>query len=74
MTGIIELQKHLGYFITIFYLYQCDQGMLSNRFSWKCIEDLFLLVTVASIFLQKTYLATILAFLSQACNQGTLQG
>ena len=52
--------KHLGHFNHIFRflrLQQCDQGMLPNRLFWKFIEEL--LFSLASIFFQKTYLATI---------------
>ena len=58
--------KHLGYFNHIFRflrLQQCDQGMLPNRLFWKFIEEL--LFSLASIFFQRTYLATFLALQSR---------
>ena len=66
------LQKHLGYFNHALFglsqLHDCDKEMLQT-FPWSRSLSL---VTLAGIFFQKTYLATFLAFLSQACNQGTL--
>ena len=60
-----SLQKQLGYFnhnFRLSLLHQCDQGMLSNRFSW-----------MRSFFFSyiRTYLAAFLAFLPQPFNQGT---
>ena len=44
-AAVISQQKHFGYFNHIFrlsQLHQCDQGMLTNRFSLKFIEELLL--------------------------------
>ena len=54
-------------------LHHCEQGMLSNRFSWKFIEELLISYISYSLF-QKTYLATFLALLPQPYNQGTPPG
>ena len=56
-----SLWKHLGYFKHIFrlsQLHQCDQGMLFLKVHWGPL----LLVKLASVFLQKSYLAIFLAF------------
>ena len=54
------LQKHLGYFNHIFrfpQLQQCDQGMLLNRFLGSSLRS-FYSISLASLFVQNTYLAT----------------
>ena len=72
----MPLQNHLGYFnhiIRLSQLHQCDQGMLSKCLFFQVHLGAFSFITLASFFFQKTYLATFLAFLPQACNQFTVK-
>ena len=58
---ILKALGLLNHINRLFQLHQCDHEMLANRFSWRFIEEL----TLATLFLQKIYLATFLAFLPQ---------
>ena len=62
----------VSYFFRFSQFQQCNQGMLPNWFYLRSLRSFQAsLVTVASLFSQKTYLATFLAFLPQTMQPRT---
>jgi len=64
----------LGYFNHIFRLSQLIISVAKKCYQINFLESYFSLVTLATLFHQKTYLASFLVFPPQACNQELPRG